>query len=145
LFVFYSSSITSILSWDSASAQRSAVHLFMAKQKPAQPSRRRSLSDPLAAFLLPPPNETPEQRDARLLAEIEAKKISDSIDEMIRRESVEKKKNRAEVHVLLLGQSESGKSTTLKRKYGKEYLQQCLNCEQSSNCCTRQPRFMLNA
>ena len=31
-------------------------------------ARRRSLSDPLAAALLPPPNETPEQREQRLRA-----------------------------------------------------------------------------
>jgi hypothetical protein len=76
----------------------------------------RRLSDPLSAALLPPPNETPEERDIRIRAENEAKKVSDGIDEMIRQERMEKKKARAEVNVLLLGQSESGKSTTLKRK-----------------------------
>jgi hypothetical protein len=85
--------------------------------KPKSDSRRRSLSDPLAAALLPPPNETPLEREKRLNAEFQAKQVSDGIDEMIRKERFEKKKTKvAEVKVLLLGQSESGKSTTLKRE-----------------------------
>src|ERR1700722_256361 len=82
-----------------------------------EPLRRRSLSDPLAVALLPPPNETPLERESRLHAELRAKQVSDGIDEMIRKERFEKKKTKAaEVKVLLLGQSESGKSTTLKRE-----------------------------
>jgi hypothetical protein len=88
----------------------------MAKVKSGH-ARRRSLSDPLAAALLPPPNESPVQREIRLKAETEAKKVSEGIDEMIRRERNDRKKSKAEVNVLLLGQSESGKSTTLKREY----------------------------
>ncbi|KIY52683.1 G-alpha-domain-containing protein [Fistulina hepatica ATCC 64428] len=87
----------------------------MPKAKQDHASRRRSMSDPLSAALRPPPNETPEQRTARQTAEAEAKKRSDSIDEMIRQERIDRKKNKADVHVLLLGQSESGKSTTLKQ------------------------------
>ncbi|RDB29275.1 Guanine nucleotide-binding protein alpha-4 subunit [Hypsizygus marmoreus] len=86
----------------------------MSKSK-VEPSRRRSLSDPLAAALLPPPNESPIQRELRLKAENEARKVSEGIDEMIRQERNERKKAKAEVNVLLLGQSESGKSTTLKQ------------------------------
>jgi len=82
----------------------------------AEPNRRR-FSDPLAAALLPPPDETPEDKAIRLKREEDAKKRSDYIDEMIRQEKLERKKNKAEVSVLLLGQSESGKSTTLKRKF----------------------------
>lgn len=89
---------------------------FMAKPK-RETTRRRSLSDPLAAALLPPPNESPIQREQRLKAENEARKVSAGIDEMIRQERNDRKKSRAEVNVLLLGQSESGKSTTLKREY----------------------------
>ncbi|KIK02088.1 hypothetical protein K443DRAFT_677862 [Laccaria amethystina LaAM-08-1] len=77
--------------------------------------RRRTISDPLSAALLPPTNESPIERDLRLKAEIDAKKVSDNIDEMIRQERNEQKKSKAEVNVLLLGQSESGKSTTLKQ------------------------------
>lgn len=78
--------------------------------------RRRSTSDPLSAAMRPPEDETPEQRDARLNAEKEAKMISENIDEMLRKDGLERKKAKAEVNVLLLGQSESGKSTTLKRE-----------------------------
>lgn len=78
--------------------------------------RRRTLSDPLAAALLPPPDESPVEREVRLRAAIDAKKVSDSIDDMIRMERNERKKSKAEINVLLLGQSESGKSTTLKRE-----------------------------
>lgn len=90
----------------------------MVKSRSEDLGRRRSLSDfdPLAAALLPPSNETPEEKELRIRAENEAKKISDGIDEMLRQERIERKKTRAEVHVLLLGQSESGKSTTLKRQ-----------------------------
>ncbi|KAK0466227.1 guanine nucleotide binding protein, alpha subunit [Desarmillaria tabescens] len=87
----------------------------MAKNRTEAPNRRRSLSDPLAAALLPPANETPAEKELRLKRETEAKQVSDHIDEMIRQERIHRKKTRAEVNVLLLGQSESGKSTTLKQ------------------------------
>lgn len=48
--------------------------------------------------------------------EAEAKKVSDAIDEQIRQEKALLKKQKPDVKVLLLGQSESGKSTTLKRE-----------------------------
>ena len=83
-------------------------------------SRRRSLSDPFAAALRPPENETPEQRERRLNEEQEAKRVSDGIDEMIRAEKKERRVKQ-EVKVLLLGQSESGKSTTLKRESNLYY------------------------
>ncbi|KAH9923126.1 G-alpha-domain-containing protein [Epithele typhae] len=73
----------------------------------------RRNSDPLTAALQPPPNETPEQRDARLRREDDAKKRSEDIDRMLRRE--DKHRRKKAVKVLLLGQSESGKSTTLKQ------------------------------
>ena len=89
----------------------------MAKHRNDVQTRRRSLSDPLAAALLPPTNESPADRELRLKKESEAKQVSDRIDEMIRQERIHRKKTRAEVNVLLLGQSESGKSTTLKREF----------------------------
>lgn len=81
------------------------------------PNRRRTFSDPdpLLAAMAPPPNETPAQRDARVRAEQEAQRVSDGIDAMLLDERAERRKRR-EIKVLLLGQSESGKSTTLKRE-----------------------------
>ncbi|KAI0296323.1 guanine nucleotide binding protein, alpha subunit [Multifurca ochricompacta] len=60
-------------------------------------------------------HETPAQREMRILAEQQAKHISDAIDEQLRVERAELKKNKPDVKILLLGQSESGKSTTLKQ------------------------------
>ncbi|EIW87241.1 G-alpha-domain-containing protein [Coniophora puteana RWD-64-598 SS2] len=79
-----------------------------------EPQRRRSESDPLALALQPPANETDADREKRLHEELEAKRVSDGIDEMLRAEKKERK-NKPEIKVLLLGQSESGKSTTLKQ------------------------------
>jgi guanine nucleotide-binding protein subunit alpha len=86
---------------------------------PAAVVRDRRVSDPLTAALQPPPDESPAARDARIAKEREAKQISDSIDEELRleKEALKTKlKNRKEIRILLLGQSESGKSTTLKRE-----------------------------
>jgi len=69
--------------------------------------------DPLNVLMLPPPHETIEQKLAREQKETEAKKISDLIDEELKRERAALKKKQI-VRVLLLGQAESGKSTTLK-------------------------------
>ncbi|KAJ7454919.1 guanine nucleotide binding protein, alpha subunit [Mycena galericulata] len=69
--------------------------------------------DPLTAALAPPPNETPVQREVRERAESEAKRVSDEIDAQLRRER-ESEKKRKPVKLLLLGQSESGKTATLK-------------------------------
>ncbi|KAJ6554506.1 guanine nucleotide binding protein, alpha subunit [Mycena capillaripes] len=69
--------------------------------------------DPLTAALAPPPNETPAEREVRECAESEAKRVSDEIDAQIRRERDAEKK-RKPVKLLLLGQSESGKTATLK-------------------------------
>ncbi|KAK7046710.1 guanine nucleotide binding protein, alpha subunit [Favolaschia claudopus] len=77
--------------------------------------RRRSLEeDPLAYICAPPDGETEEQRHVRVILEKEAKQISDAIDEQLSREKAQEKKGPRPVKVLLLGQSESGKSTTLK-------------------------------
>jgi guanine nucleotide-binding protein subunit alpha len=70
--------------------------------------------DPLAAALRPPPDESPEAKSIRLSREEEAARVSQAIDESIRVERQTNKKNRV-VRVLLLGQSESGKSTTLRQ------------------------------
>ncbi|KAF7318539.1 hypothetical protein HMN09_00364000 [Mycena chlorophos] len=70
--------------------------------------------DPLAAALEPPPDETPDERHQRIMRARMAKQVSDEIDEGISREKRDAKKTGKPVKVLLLGQSESGKSTTLK-------------------------------
>ncbi|KAJ6559858.1 guanine nucleotide binding protein, alpha subunit [Mycena capillaripes] len=73
------------------------------------------LSDPFYLALQPPPNETPAERQKRVELEQEQKRVSDQIDDDLRKERSERKKrSRREVKVLLLGQSESGKSTVLK-------------------------------
>lgn len=64
--------------------------------------------DPLAYVMQPPPNETEEQRQARLAAEAEAKRISDAIDEELQRQAKAEKRAPKPVKILLLGQSESG-------------------------------------
>jgi len=74
-------------------------------------------NDPFAVFHAPPPNETAEQRALRETQEAEAQRVSDRIDEEIKAERAAMKKQRGIVKVLLLGQSESGKSTTLKSEF----------------------------
>ncbi|EIM82115.1 G-alpha-domain-containing protein [Stereum hirsutum FP-91666 SS1] len=70
--------------------------------------------DPLAAALRPPPNESEDDRAVRLQAEEAARIRSEKIDEEINQERLALKKGPKPVKLLLLGQSESGKSTTLK-------------------------------
>lgn len=79
-------------------------------------ARFRSSSDPLSAAIAPPPNETPAQRERRLREEEAARRHSESIDLMLKRDERAQRKKKV-VKVLLLGQSESGKSTTLKREF----------------------------
>ncbi|KIM41875.1 hypothetical protein M413DRAFT_139827 [Hebeloma cylindrosporum] len=75
----------------------------------------RSLDeDPLTLAIAPPPDETYEQRQIREAAEAEAKRISDEIDEQIRKEREAERRKKKPVKLLLLGQSESGKTATLK-------------------------------
>ncbi|KAJ2915866.1 hypothetical protein MD484_g4551, partial [Candolleomyces efflorescens] len=77
------------------------------------PAGHRPSDDPLDEVLRPPPDETPEQRQIRLEREAEAKRISLEIDATIKAERQARRKKRI-VRLLLLGQSESGKSTTLR-------------------------------
>jgi len=69
-----------------------------------------SVDDPLARAIAPPRNETPEAKQTRESAELEARQVSDRIDEQIRQERTALKKKKKPVKVLLLGQSESGAS-----------------------------------
>ncbi|KAF5366805.1 hypothetical protein D9758_006576 [Tetrapyrgos nigripes] len=70
--------------------------------------------DPLALAIAPPDDETPDEKEAREFAEAEALRVSNEIDEQIRRERDRERKRRRPVKLLLLGQSESGKTATLK-------------------------------
>lgn len=115
-------------------------------------NRNHSLSDPISAALLPPPNESVVEREKRLRAEEQAKKISDDIDEMLKVERNEQRKKKP-VKVLLLGQSESGKSTTLKRTFMSVFSSLMVHSltltshplPQSSSCYTRQQPSTQNA
>ncbi|CAA7268801.1 unnamed protein product [Cyclocybe aegerita] len=71
-------------------------------------------TDPFYELMQPPLDETPAQKTARQKRELDAQRVSDQIDEDIKQERARAKKNKSVVKVLLLGQSESGKSTTLK-------------------------------
>ncbi|KAG7095787.1 hypothetical protein E1B28_006488 [Marasmius oreades] len=71
-------------------------------------------SDPFYHFMQPPANETPEETSARLKREADAQRVSDAIDEDIKQHKALAKKESHILKVLLLGQAESGKSTTLK-------------------------------
>ncbi|KAG6334212.1 hypothetical protein ID866_4883 [Astraeus odoratus] len=77
------------------------------------PSRSPHDVDPLDEVLRPPPDETEEDRVIRLAQEAEAKRRSQAIDDSIKAERIQQKK-KSVVRLLLLGQSESGKSTTLR-------------------------------
>ncbi|KAG8905907.1 hypothetical protein FRB99_007987 [Tulasnella sp. 403] len=86
--------------------------------------------DPFSLILAPPPNESLLERDRRLRLEADAKRISDIIDEQIRKEAIRRKKN-VEVKLLLLGQSSSGKST-LQKQFQLMYAPASLDLERSS-------------
>ncbi|KAJ7508495.1 guanine nucleotide binding protein, alpha subunit [Mycena galericulata] len=78
------------------------------------PRRSMEDSDPIANAIAPPQNESPEERELRIQKERAAKQVSDAIDAELSREQAYEKKRPKPVKILLLGQSESGKSTTLK-------------------------------
>ncbi|KAF8906840.1 guanine nucleotide binding protein, alpha subunit [Gymnopilus junonius] len=69
-------------------------------------------SDPLS--IQPPIFETLEERTARLARESREKEISDAIDAEIEKSRANERRGPKPIKILLLGQSESGKSTTLK-------------------------------
>lgn len=70
---------------------------------------RVSTDDPISLLLSPPPNETSEEAALRIAREAEARRISDEIDRNIQAER-DALKNQNVLKMLLLGQSESGKS-----------------------------------
>ncbi|KAK7678986.1 hypothetical protein QCA50_017929 [Cerrena zonata] len=70
--------------------------------------------DPLAQALQPPPNESPDERALREKLQSEASMISRAIDEDLQEARKAFERRKKAVKILLLGQAESGKSTTLK-------------------------------
>ncbi|KAH9927896.1 G-protein alpha subunit [Amylocystis lapponica] len=70
--------------------------------------------DPLAQALQPPPDETPDDRAVRLQQQQEAQRVSHAIDEDIQESKKAFDRRKKAIKILLLGQAESGKSTTLK-------------------------------
>ena len=86
------------------------------------PSKKRSKraasvgiqDDPFAHFTKPPPDETPDERARRLSEEQDAAKRSKDIDDALAAEKRELERKSKMIKVLLLGQAESGKSTTLR-------------------------------
>ncbi|KAJ6606968.1 guanine nucleotide binding protein, alpha subunit [Mycena sp. CBHHK59/15] len=71
-------------------------------------------SDPIAAAIAPPRNESPAERQRRVVMERTAKQVSDAIDEQISRERQQGRRQPKPVKILLLGLPFPGKSTTLK-------------------------------
>jgi hypothetical protein len=68
-------------------------------------SSRSHPDDPLTAALAPPQNESQEDREQRLRAELEAKRRSDAIDDEIDRQRSVDKKGVKPIKVLLLGEA----------------------------------------
>ncbi|PFH53457.1 hypothetical protein AMATHDRAFT_137279 [Amanita thiersii Skay4041] len=64
-------------------------------------------NDPFIELMRPPPDETPAQLMARRKRELDAQRISDKIDEQIKKERALSKKEKTVTKVLLLGQAES--------------------------------------
>lgn len=69
------------------------------------PPKRQKFSDddPLTRAIAPPPNETPAERELRIAAELEAKRVSDAIDDELNRQRIADRKNPKPVKILLLG------------------------------------------
>lgn len=73
----------------------------------------RTSDDPLARAMAPPSDETPEERATRQQAEEKARKVSEQIDKLLKRDGEKlNSKNKHVVKVLLLGQSEVGRFLT---------------------------------
>jgi len=81
--------------------------------------------------MMPPSTETEAERRARLVAEAEAKRISERIDDDLREERERLKKRKGDVKLLLLGQAESGKST-LQKQFQLMYQPHSLDQERLS-------------
>jgi guanine nucleotide-binding protein subunit alpha len=70
--------------------------------------------DPLSKALMPPKDESPVARAQRLQKQQEATRVSQEIDDTLQESRKAYEKRKKAIKILLLGQAESGKSTTLK-------------------------------
>ncbi|THH08594.1 hypothetical protein EW145_g2596 [Phellinidium pouzarii] len=89
-----------------------------------------SADDPLAFALRPPPEESDDERQTRIAAELEAKRISDRIDDDLRQERERKKRASMQVKV----------RATLARSRSRPIV---LVCEQP--CEVAKPLFLLSS
>lgn len=76
------------------------------------PSPNPFIHDPL-----PREGESPQEKAAREREEARAKAVSDAIDEQIKQDKVAFKRYQKAIKILLLGQSESGRSTNVPRHF----------------------------
>ncbi|EIM90839.1 G-alpha-domain-containing protein [Stereum hirsutum FP-91666 SS1] len=90
-----------------------------------------SQDDPLSLAMRPPASETDAQRQARLLEEANAQRLSDLIDEQLKQDKKKFDKAKEDVKLLLLGQAESGKST-LQKQFQLMYSPETLEKERAS-------------
>lgn len=67
------------------------------------PRRLKTDDDPLTRAIAPPPNESPAERELRVAAEQEAKRVSDAIDDELNRQRIADKKSPKPIKILLLG------------------------------------------
>jgi guanine nucleotide-binding protein subunit alpha len=70
---------------------------------PTSKRLRVSEDDPLTRAIAPPSYESPQERDERLAAEQEAKRVSDAIDEELNKQRISEKKGPKAIKILLLG------------------------------------------
>ncbi|KAL1723822.1 guanine nucleotide binding protein, alpha subunit, partial [Schizophyllum commune] len=94
------------------------------------PTPEKTSADPphWQEILAPPPNETPEEREARKQREARDASHSRKIDEEIKAEAAaEQRRTKDAIKVLLLGQAHAGKSTVIKNlqlAYAKDEWQE---------------------
>jgi guanine nucleotide-binding protein subunit alpha len=75
--------------------------------------RSEDVVDPLALAIMPPADETPEQRAMREMKEAEARRVSELIDEQLKLEKQANQRKKTPVRVLMLGQAESGAPSSI--------------------------------